>query len=45
VAFTVGPSQLGLVSCRRPADAVALAGWLGAVNVTGAAQVCAVLRF
>jgi len=44
VAFTAGPSQLGLVSCRRPADAVALAGWPGAVNVTGAAQVSAVLR-
>ncbi|MGZ4616009.1 MAG: DUF4253 domain-containing protein [Actinomycetes bacterium] len=44
VAFTDGSAHLGLVSCRRPADAVAVAGWLGAINVTGAAQVSAVLR-
>lgn len=43
-SFTAGPARLGLVSCRRPADAVALAGWTGAINVTGAAQVSAVLR-
>ena len=43
-AFTAGAARLGLVSCRRPADAVALAGWTGAINVTGAAQVSAVLR-
>lgn len=43
-AFTAGPARLGLVSCRRPADAVALAGWMGAINVTSAAQVSAVLR-
>jgi hypothetical protein len=43
-AFTAGAARLGLVSCRRPADAVAHAGWLGAINVTGAAQVSAVFR-
>lgn len=42
--FTAGAARLGLVSCRRPADAVALAGWMGAINVTGPAQVSAVLR-
>lgn len=36
--------RLGLVRCSRPADAVALVGWLGAVNVHGSAQVAAVLR-
>jgi hypothetical protein len=36
--------RLGLLRCRRPADAVALAGWLGAINVTGPAEVAAVLR-
>jgi hypothetical protein len=41
---TDGIARLGLVSCRRPADAVALAGWLGAINVTGPTQVSAVLR-
>jgi hypothetical protein len=30
--------------CRRPADAVALAGWLAAINVTGPAEVAAVLQ-
>ena len=43
-SFPVGAAQLGLVSCRRPADAVALAGWTGAINVIEAAQVSAVLR-
>jgi hypothetical protein len=43
-AFTAGAARLGLVSCRRPADAVALTGWTGAINITGAAQVSAVLR-
>jgi hypothetical protein len=33
-----------MVRCRRPADAVALVGWLGAINVTGPAEVTAVLR-
>lgn len=42
--FIAGASRLGLVSCRRPADAIALAGWTGAINVTGSAQVSAVLR-
>jgi hypothetical protein len=37
-------ARLGLVRCRRPADAVALVGWLGAINVTGPAEVAAVLR-
>lgn len=44
VAFTDGDAHLGLVSCRRPADAVAIAGWLGAINRTGATKVSAVLR-
>jgi hypothetical protein len=39
-----GAVRLGLVRCRRPADAVALAGWLGAINVMGPAEVAAVLR-
>ena len=37
-------ARLGLVRCQRPADAVAVAGWLGAINVTGPAEVAAVLR-
>ena len=44
VTFTEGSAHLGLVSCRRPADAVAIAGWLGAINRSGAAQISAVLR-
>ncbi len=39
-----GAARIGLVRCRRPADAVALAGWLGAINVTGPAEISAVLR-
>lgn len=39
-----GAARLGLVSCDRPADAVALAGWTGAINRLGTAQVSAVLR-
>lgn len=39
-----GPARLGLVRCRRPADAVAIVGWLGAINITGPTQVSAVLR-
>jgi hypothetical protein len=39
-----GAARIGLVRCRRPADAVALAGWLGAINVTGPAEVASVLR-
>lgn len=39
-----GRARIGLVSCRRPADAVALVGWTGAVNVRPAAEVSAVLR-
>ena len=42
--FTTEAARLGLVSCERPADAVALAGWTGAINVLGSAQVSAVLR-
>lgn len=37
-------SRMGLVSCRRPADAIALIGWLGAINVRQPAEVSAVLR-
>jgi hypothetical protein len=39
-----GRARIGLVSCRRPADAVATIGWMGAIDVTGAAEVSAVLR-
>jgi hypothetical protein len=39
-----GRARIGLVSCRRPADAVALIGWTGAVNVRPATEVSAVLR-
>lgn len=42
--LTGGAARLGVVSCERPADAVALAGWTGAINVLGTAQVSAVLR-
>lgn len=44
MAPAVGSARIGLVSCRRSADAVALAGWLGAINVTGPTEVSAVLR-
>jgi hypothetical protein len=36
--------RLGLVPCHRPADAVALIGWNGAINSRRAEQVSAVLR-
>lgn len=39
-----GTSHLGLVSCRRPADAVAVAGWMGAINLREPVEVSAVLR-
>lgn len=39
-----GRARIGLVSCRRPADAVALLGWTGAINVRPATEVSAVLR-
>ncbi len=39
-----GAGRLGLVSCRRPADAIALAGWTGTINRIEAAEVSAVLR-
>jgi hypothetical protein len=39
-----GWSRIGLVSCRRPADAIAAVGWHGAINSRSAAQVSAVLR-
>lgn len=38
------PARLGLVRCRRPADAVASIGWQGAINSRSAEQVSAVLR-
>jgi hypothetical protein len=41
---TGGSARIGLVSCRRPADAVALMGWLGTINRIGPAQTSAVLR-
>jgi hypothetical protein len=44
IASPGGFARMGLVSCRRPADPVALAGWLGTINVTGPTQVSAVLR-
>ena len=37
-------ARIGLVSCRRPADAIALVGWLGAINVRTPGEVSAVLR-
>jgi hypothetical protein len=37
-------TRLGLVRCHRPADAVALIGWTGAINRRDADQVSAVLR-
>lgn len=37
-------TRLGLVRCRRPADAVALIGWQGAINRRSAEEVSAVLR-
>jgi hypothetical protein len=44
-APTMGSARLGLVSCRRPADAIGIAGWLGALNVwQEPAKVSAVLR-
>ena len=39
-----GGARLGLVPCRRPADAVALVGWLGAINRCGPAELSVVLR-
>jgi hypothetical protein len=39
-----GRARIGLVGCRRPADAVALIGWTGALNVRPATEVSAVLR-
>lgn len=44
LTFTDGDAHLGLVRCRRPADAVALAGWLGAINRTSSVEISAVLR-
>ncbi|MCZ2804889.1 DUF4253 domain-containing protein [Modestobacter sp. VKM Ac-2983] len=37
-------ARIGLVRCRRPADAVAAIGWLGTINWIEPAQVAAVLR-
>jgi len=40
-----GSSRIGLVSCRRPADAIGVAGWKGAINRwQRPAEVSAVLR-
>lgn len=37
-------ARIGLVSCQRPADAVAVIGWYGAINSRSSAQISAVLR-
>jgi hypothetical protein len=37
-------ARVGLVRCRRPADAIAVAGWQGAINRVSSAEVSAVLR-
>lgn len=37
-------ARWGLVRCSRPADAVAVIGWQGAINRRTTAQVCVVLR-
>jgi hypothetical protein len=44
LVFPDGQARIGLVSCRRAADAVARAGWTGAINVRSSAEVSAVLR-
>jgi hypothetical protein len=44
VAPAGGSARIGLVSCRRPADAIGVMGWLGAINVRRPAEVAAVLR-
>jgi hypothetical protein len=44
VAPAGGRARIGLVSCRRPADAIGVMGWLGAINVRRPAEVSAVLR-
>ena len=44
MATAGGASRLGLVSCRRPADALALAGWTGTMNRIEPVEVSAVLR-
>jgi hypothetical protein len=44
VAPAGGSARIGLVSCRRPADAIGAMGWLGAINVRSPAEVSAVLR-
>lgn len=44
VSTAGGTGRLGMVSCRRPADSVALAGWTGACNRAQAVEVSAVLR-
>ncbi|NYJ03908.1 DUF4253 domain-containing protein [Petropleomorpha daqingensis] len=44
-APATGSSRIGLVSCRRPADAIGVVGWEGAINKwQRAAEVSAVLR-
>jgi Domain of unknown function (DUF4253) len=39
-----GSARIGLVSCRRPADSIGVAGWQGAINVRRPDEVSAVLR-
>jgi hypothetical protein len=43
-ADPAGSALLGLVSCRRPADATGVAGWMGAINRRTPAELSAVLR-
>ena len=43
-ALAGASARFGLVSCLRPADAVALIGWQGAINRLQSAEVSAVLR-
>jgi hypothetical protein len=43
-AEPTGCARLGLVSCRRPSDAIGLAGWHGAINYRTSAEISAVLR-
>ena len=39
-----GHGRRGLVPCRRPSEAIASIGWLGAINGSTAAEISAVLR-
>ena len=43
-ALAAPDARIGLVSCSRPADAVAVVGWQGAINRLQSSEVSAVLR-